>query len=77
MEIPVEEYFVPIGKAKVVREGKDITLVSYCRMVEFCLEAVMLLKEQGINPRSLICARSVPSISQQLRPRFEKRTSVF
>ena len=33
MEIPTEEYLVPIGKAKVVREGKDVTLVSHSRMV--------------------------------------------
>lgn len=49
MEIPVEEYLVPIGKAKVVNEGTDITIVSHSRMVLFCQEAVKQLKEQGIN----------------------------
>jgi pyruvate dehydrogenase E1 component beta subunit len=49
MEIPVEEYLVPIGKAKVVSEGKDITIVSHSRMVLFCQQAVDELAKQGIN----------------------------
>ncbi|HSX37200.1 MAG TPA: pyruvate dehydrogenase complex E1 component subunit beta [Chlamydiales bacterium] len=39
MDIPKEEYLVPIGKAKVEREGKDVTLISYGRMLKFCREA--------------------------------------
>src|SRR3990167_9417523 len=39
MEIPTKEYLVPIGKAKVIREGNHPTLISYSRMLLFCLEA--------------------------------------
>src|SRR3989344_3379235 len=39
MDIPTEEYLVPIGKAKVVKEGKHITVVSYSRMLKFCMQA--------------------------------------
>lgn len=49
MEIPVEEYLVPIGKAKVVQEGSDVTIVSHSRMVLLCKEAVKELAKQGIN----------------------------
>ena len=35
MEIPQEEYLIPIGKAKVVHVGKDITLVAHSRMVNY------------------------------------------
>ncbi len=49
MEIPVEEYLVPIGKAKVVIEGTDVTIVSHSRMVLFCQEAVKELSNQGIQ----------------------------
>ena len=49
MEIPVEEYLVPIGKAKIVTEGSDITIVSHSRMVLFCQEAVKELQQQGIK----------------------------
>ncbi|ADI38559.1 pyruvate dehydrogenase E1 component subunit beta,mitochondrial [Waddlia chondrophila 2032/99] len=49
MEIPTEEYLVPIGKAKVVREGTDLTLVSHSRMVQLCEEAAKELSKKGIN----------------------------
>src|SRR5271154_1818198 len=40
MEIPTEEYLVPIGKAAVVTSGYDVTIISHSRMVLFCQEAV-------------------------------------
>ena len=43
------DWVVPIGKAKVRREGTDVTLVSYSRMVGFCLQAAEKLAEQGIQ----------------------------
>lgn len=49
MEIPTEEYLVPIGKANVVTRGSDITLVSHSRMVKICLEAVKELAKKGIK----------------------------
>lgn len=49
MEIPTEEYLVPIGKAKVIREGKHITLVSYSRMLKFCKQAAEELAQKGIQ----------------------------
>ncbi len=49
MEIPVEEYLVPIGKAKVVREGKHLTLVSYSRMLKFCHQAAEELAKEGVQ----------------------------
>ncbi len=49
MDIPTEEYLVPIGKAKVVKEGTDLTLVTHSRMVQLCEKAVKELAKQGIN----------------------------
>jgi len=49
-DIPdVEDYVVPIGKAKVRREGTDVTLVAYSRMVGFCLKAADELAKEGIS----------------------------
>lgn len=48
-EIPVDEYLVPIGKAKIVREGSDLTLVSHSRMLNLSLEAAETLAKQGIH----------------------------
>lgn len=49
MEIPTEEYLVPIGKAKVVREGKHVTLISHSRMVDLCKQAAEELAKRGIE----------------------------
>jgi len=49
-EIPdVEDWLVPIGKAKVRREGKDVTLCTHSRMVGFCLQAAEALAKDGIE----------------------------
>jgi pyruvate dehydrogenase E1 component beta subunit len=40
---------LPIGKAKVRREGSGVTLVAYSRMVGFCLEAAERLAGEGIE----------------------------
>jgi pyruvate dehydrogenase E1 component beta subunit len=45
----VEDYVLPIGKAKVVRPGKDVTIVSYSIGVGVSLEAAQLLMAEGIN----------------------------
>lgn len=49
MEIPIGEYIVPLGKAKVVREGSDLTMVSHSRAVLFCLKAADVLAKEGIK----------------------------
>ncbi|TAJ73266.1 MAG: pyruvate dehydrogenase complex E1 component subunit beta [Phenylobacterium sp.] len=43
------DWVVPIGKAKVRRQGKDVTLVAYSRMVGFCLAAAEELAKDGIE----------------------------
>ncbi|HWW27374.1 MAG TPA: pyruvate dehydrogenase complex E1 component subunit beta [Caulobacter sp.] len=49
-DIPdVEDWVVPIGKAKVRRQGSDVTLVAYSRMVGFALQAAEELAKEGIN----------------------------
>lgn len=47
--VPEEEYIIPIGIADVKKEGKDITILTYSRMVLFSLEAAKTLEKEGIN----------------------------
>jgi len=47
--VPEEEYLVPIGKAKIRREGTDVTLVSYNKMTLVALEAAEQLAKEGIS----------------------------
>jgi len=48
-EVPEGEYLVPIGKAKVRREGTDVTLVSYNKMSLVALQAAEELAKEGIS----------------------------
>lgn len=43
------DFVIPIGKAKIERAGKHITLVSYSRAVQFCLEAAAEMEKQGVE----------------------------
>ena len=45
----MDDFLIPIGKAKVRREGSDVTLVSHSRMVGRCLEAAEILAGEGID----------------------------
>ena len=47
--VPEEEYIIPLGVADVKREGKDVTLVTYSRMVQRSLEAAEQLAQEGID----------------------------
>jgi pyruvate dehydrogenase E1 component beta subunit len=45
----MEDYVLPIGKARIVREGKDVTIVSYSIGVGLALEAANILAGEGID----------------------------
>ena len=48
-DLPAEEYTVPIGKARVAHEGRDLTIVTYGAMVYVALEAAGKLAEEGAS----------------------------
>ncbi len=48
-ELPSDDYTVPLGKAIVRREGRDLTIVTYAAMLHTSLEAAGLLSKEGIE----------------------------
>lgn len=48
-EVPEEEYLIPIGKADVKRQGKDVTIVSFNKMMKVALGAAAELEKEGVN----------------------------
>ena len=48
-EVPVEKFRVPIGKAKVVQEGTDVTVVTFGAMVREVQRAAVLAKKENIS----------------------------
>jgi pyruvate dehydrogenase E1 component beta subunit len=49
MEVPDGEFLVPIGKARIVREGAHLTLIAHSRMVKLCTQVADLLAARGIK----------------------------
>ena len=50
MDVPdIEDWVLPIGKAKIARAGTDVTIVSYSRGVKFSLEAAEMLADDGVS----------------------------
>jgi 2-oxoisovalerate dehydrogenase E1 component beta subunit len=49
-DVPEGEYTVELGKAKVVREGSQITVLCYGAMVHTCVEAAQLAEKDGFDP---------------------------
>jgi pyruvate dehydrogenase E1 component beta subunit len=45
----LDDYVLPIGKARILKAGKDVTLVSHSHGLTYCLEAAAKLAEEGID----------------------------
>jgi 2-oxoisovalerate dehydrogenase E1 component beta subunit len=48
-ELPDKEYTVPLGKARVAREGHDLSIITYAAMLHVALEAAEILAKEGID----------------------------
>ena len=48
-EVPEEEYYIELGKADVKRPGKDVTIVSYNKMMKVALGAAAELEKEGVS----------------------------
>jgi 2-oxoisovalerate dehydrogenase E1 component beta subunit len=48
-EIPDDDYVVPIGSARIAREGRDLSVITYAAMLYVALEAAEILSKEGIE----------------------------
>jgi len=72
-EVPEEIYKVPIGKGKIKKQGKDITLVATSYMVQESIKAVEELEKQGIDVE-IIDLRSIKPLDKDLILESVKKT---
>ncbi len=70
----LEDYVLPIGKAAVKREGSDVTIVAYSRMVGFALEAAEALGAEGISAE-VVDLRSIRPMDTDTVVESVKKTS--
>ena len=71
-EIPEGEYTIPLGKASVKREGKDLTIISWSREVNFSMEAAEALSKEGIDAEVLDLRSLVPLDWDAIRASISK-----
>jgi pyruvate dehydrogenase E1 component beta subunit len=64
-EVPDGEHYVPLGKANVVREGSDVTIVALALMVPRALKAADILKEQHGIDATVVDLRSLVPLDTQ------------
>jgi len=72
--VPEEEYLLPIGKAEVKREGKDVTIVSYAWTLHKALKAAEELAKEGIEAE-VIDLRSLRPMDKECILNSVKKTS--
>jgi pyruvate/2-oxoglutarate/acetoin dehydrogenase E1 component len=71
-DIPDEEYLIPLGKAKVIREGQHITLVGLMRTVYTALQAAEALVKDGIEAEVIDLRSLVPMDFETIQASLEK-----
>src|SRR6185312_15781156 len=76
-ELPAEEYTVPIGKARVVREGSDVSVITYAAMVYVALEAADILAKEGIELEVVDLRTVLPLDRDAIRSTVEKTNRVI
>lgn len=75
-EVPDEPYTIQIGKAKIVKEGKDITVVAWGAMVRETQKAIEKLEEQG-HSIELIDLRTISPIDKETIIKSVQKTGRF
>lgn len=73
-EVPTEEYLLPIGVADVKREGTDVTIVSFGKIMKVALAAAAELEKEGISAE-VIDLRSVRPIDYATVVESVKKTN--
>ena len=73
-EVPEGEYLVPIGQAAVRREGTDVTIVSFNKMMEVVKLAAIELEKEGISAE-VIDLRTIRPLDHQTIVNSVKKTN--
>nr|QKY14960.1 pyruvate dehydrogenase E1 component subunit alpha - subunit beta (PDh-E1 BETA) [Polytomella parva] len=72
-EILDPDFTLPIGKAKVMREGKDVTIVAFSKMVGYSLKAAEALEAEGISVE-VINLRSIKPLDRETIVKSVRKT---
>jgi 2-oxoisovalerate dehydrogenase E1 component beta subunit len=73
-EVPEEDYVVPLGKARIARAGRDLSIITYAAMVYTALEAAETLSKEGIEVE-IIDLRTVSPLDREAIVETTRKTS--
>ena len=75
MEVPDGEILVPLGKANILREGKDLSIIGHGRAIQMALKAADLLKEKHNINAEVIDLRSIRPLDEETILNSVKKTN--
>jgi pyruvate dehydrogenase E1 component beta subunit len=70
---PSEDYTIPLGKADIKREGKDVTVITYGRMVQRCLKVADDMSKKGVDVE-VVDVRTLVPLDKELLVASAKKT---
>src|ERR1700758_1733490 len=76
-ELPPEDYIVPLGKARLARAGRDLSVITYAAMVYTALEAAEILSQEGIELEVVDLRTVLPLDRDAIRQTVEKTNRVI
>lgn len=73
-DVPEEEYYIPLGKADIKKQGRDVTIVSFNKMMKVALGAAAELEKEGISAE-VIDLRTIRPLDWQTIIESVKKTN--
>src|ERR1044071_1074468 len=73
-EVPEEEYYIPLGKADVKKQGRDVTIVSFNKMMKVAFGAAAELEKEGVSAE-VIDLRTIRPLDWQTVLESVKKTN--
>ncbi len=73
-DVPEEEYYIPLGKADIKKQGRDVTIVSFNKMVRVALDAAAELEKEGVSAE-VIDLRTIRPLDWQTILESVKKTN--
>jgi len=72
-----DDFEVPFGKARIRKEGSDLTIITYGNTTHLCLEAANKLKEEGINAEVIDLRSLIPLDEETIIDSVKKTNKVL
>jgi 2-oxoisovalerate dehydrogenase E1 component beta subunit len=76
-EVPADDYVVPLGEARIARQGRDLSVITYAAMVFVALEAAEILSKEGIDVEVLDLRTLAPLDRQAIAQTVRKTNKVI